>query len=162
MKNARKLQERGFTLIEALVATFVLAFGLLAVITMLDVAYNAGSISRDRTIAMELAQTMLDRIVQESRSRTLPFSADANRLSTYVNGGGVMDTNGGNPASDPALTAFVQWQPLVQQSLPNGQGIVNIGLNDALYANNHRVTVSVSWGALLPRQVTVETVLTRE
>jgi len=156
LRHKYNAHDRGFTIPEVLISIAILAFGLLAVMTMIDVTYTWGSFSRNMTNATELAQDILDRIRMESASTAQPFSTDVDKLSTFNN----MDTESGNPAADPALTAYTRWRPLVRV-LPDGRGVVNIILNDPANANNHTVTVRVTWRSVLPRGVEVQTILTR-
>ncbi len=163
LRHEYNAHDRGFTIPEVLISIAILAFGLLAVMTMIDVTYSWGTFSRNMTTATELAQDMLDRIHMEAMSTAQPFSTDTNKLSTFDNDGTaaiIMDTANGNPAADPALTAFRRWQPLIR-ALPNGRGVVNVVLNDPANANNHTVTVTVTWRSALPRGVVVQTILTR-
>ena len=163
LRHKYNAHDRGFTIPEVLISIAILAFGLLAVMTMIDVTYTWGSFSRNMTNATELAQDILDRIRMESASTAQPFSTDVDNLSTFDNDGTagiIMDTENANPAADPALAAFTRWQPLVRV-LPNGRGVVNIIVNDPANANNHTVTVTVTWRSVLPRGVVVQTILTR-
>lgn len=159
-------REKGFTLIEALIAIMILAFGLLAVVTMLDVSFSAGSLSKNMTTATELAAYMLDRVRQDTMSTADPVTADDARLQTFTNTAGsiILDTNNAAPASEPGRSAFLEWQRLFQlsdYSLPNGRGVVTITRNDVKNANNHTVTVQVTWRGILQRGVVLETTLPR-
>jgi type IV pilus modification protein PilV len=140
----------GFTLIEGLIAIAILAFGLLAVVTMLDVGFNAGALSKNMTTSTELAAYMMDRIRFESASQTDGLKADRPKLLSF-NG---LDTALAAPATSPANNAFAPWQQLVQQNLRNGQGTVTIVQNpDPALSLHFTVTVQVTWGAPLTRRV---------
>lgn len=55
--------ESGFTMVEMLIAILLMTVGLLAVLTMQDVALNANSISMRLTVATSLAQEALEDIL---------------------------------------------------------------------------------------------------
>ena len=55
--------ERGFTMVEMLIAILLMTIGLLAVLTMQDVALNANSISMRLTVATSLSQEALEDIL---------------------------------------------------------------------------------------------------
>ncbi len=55
--------QHGFTMVEMLIAILVMTVGLLAVLTMQDVAINANSISMKLTVATSLAQEALEDIL---------------------------------------------------------------------------------------------------
>ena len=163
MKTMINTGERGFTLIEALVAIVILGFGLLAVVTMIDVSFSATSLSRDTTRATELATMMLDRIIFETGSPNQPYTADLVRLQTFT-----CDTASAvNPASDPGKTACQEWKtafnPVIRNaatSLPGGRGVVQITPNALAVSGSHRVHIEVTWQSVFPRQpLVIETYL---
>lgn len=169
----------GFTLIEALIAIFILAFGLLAVMTMIDVAFSAGTLSRNTTRATQLAAWMMDRVKQESLNLKQTYTYDASRLRTFDNdatAGIVCDTDANaDPVAEPGATACREWRSLIRgvdipnylgasqlpgDSPPPGfRGIAAISLYDANYASNHHVQVTITWQTLLTRGVSIESVL---
>jgi len=55
--------QSGFTMVEMLIAILLMTVGLLAVLTMQDVAINANSISMRLTVATSLAQEALEDIL---------------------------------------------------------------------------------------------------
>lgn len=55
--------QHGFTMVEMLIAILLMSVGLLAVLTMQDVALNANSISNRLTVATSLAQETLEDIL---------------------------------------------------------------------------------------------------
>ncbi len=62
MKRLLRTQH-GFTMVEMLIAILLMTVGLLAVLTMQDVAINANSISMRLTVATSLAQEVLEDIL---------------------------------------------------------------------------------------------------
>jgi type IV pilus modification protein PilV len=174
--NCKIKEQRGFTLLETLISVTILAFGLLAVVTMLDVSLSASTLSRDTTKATELAGWMIDRIRQDSSLATQPYTTSIASLRTYDNDAStsiIIDTNtAADPANEPGRTACQQWRALMQGAaianyigvdqlrgdrLPNGRGVVTIVPYDANNGGNHSVTVNVSWG--MGKTVQMNTVL---
>lgn len=175
--------QRGFTLLETLMAVTILAFGLLAIVTMLDVSFNASTLAKNTTKATELASWMIDRIRQDSSLATQPYTASIASLRTYDNDASpalVIDTNNAaDPANDPGRSACQQWRSLLQGAaianylgadqlrgdrLPMGQGVMTIIPYDANNAGNHSVSVNVSWNAtgglgVFRRSVQMDTIL---
>ncbi|TWJ32434.1 type IV pilus modification PilV family protein [Geobacter argillaceus] len=66
--------QHGFTMVEMLIAILLMTVGLLAVLTMQDVALNANSISMRLTVATSLAQEALEDI--------LSWKSDDSRITT--------------------------------------------------------------------------------
>lgn len=146
----------GFTIVEALFAIAIFGFGILSVITMIDVGFNAGTLSRNMTTCTELAAYMMDRIRFDAMSTTDPFSAELTKLSSFA-----MDTNSAAPASAPGSTAFAAWQDLVQKNLKNGRGTVTVAQTDSVSLPKHyTVSVTVSWTTVLTRKVELKSVIT--
>ena len=144
----------GFSLLEGLIAIAIFGFGLLAVVTMLDVGFNAGTLSKNMTTSTELAAFMMDKIRFDAMSTTDPFSADLTKLNSFS-----MDTNASAPASGPGSAAFTEWQQLVRNNLRNGQGIVTIVRTDPTLPQHYTVTVRVTWNVLLTRGAMLESVI---
>jgi len=149
--------DKGFSLLEGLIAIAIFGFGLLAVITMLDVGFNAGTLSKSMTTSTELAAYMMDRIRSDAMSQTDPFSSDRTRLTSFHG----MDTSGSAPAVAPASAVFADWQTLIRQSnLQNGKGTVTVVQNpDPNLPLHFTVTVRVGWSLLMNRGVTLQSVM---
>lgn len=180
----RNSDHRGFTLIEALIAITILAFGLMAVVTMLDVSFTSGALAKNTTKATELASWMMDRIRQDSSLATQPYTTSIISLRTYDNDATpslIIDTSSANdPVNEPGRTAVQQWRALIQglavpsvpnymganqlrgDRLPVGRGQVTIVPYDANKGGNHSLTVLVTWSlpaGLFARGVRLESVL---
>jgi len=159
----KKRGQEGFTLLEALVAVAILAFGLMAVVSMINVAYLSAERSKNTTRAAELAAWMIDRVSFETSSPVQPYTADADRLRTIDNDASaafVCNTNmAGDPLNEPGRTLCSQWRDAIRgiyltgeaammnstTALPGGRGEVTIIPNDPQWEGNHRVTVRVFW-----------------
>ena len=129
--------EKGFTLIEVLVAVFLLAVGMMSAASMQTTAISGNKFSKDTSLAIELAEEMIDRI--------------------RINGGNSphkyhgIDTRGTCGGADPVLGDCSQWKVRMEDP--------NLGLNRAFGT----VTVSPAnpdneWsnGVPIPRTATVE------
>jgi type IV pilus assembly protein PilV len=128
----RKLNT-GFGLIESLVALIVISVGMIGIAALYGQGLRASGTALYRTIAVNLASDMADRI-------------RVNRRGNANYGGAAADGDcdaGGGADCDPATMAghdlFV-WQALVAAQLPNGAGVVQFtGTTPATY------TIRVTW-----------------
>lgn len=107
--------QRGATLIEALIAAAIFAFGVLALIALQAVAINETVHAKYRTEASYLANQIISQMM-----------TDKANVASYVDGG-----------SSQNRTA---WNNDVGATLPNGAGSVTIDPLDT-----SKVTVTVSW-----------------
>ncbi len=182
-RRTRKFGESGFTILESLIAIMILAFGLMAVVTMIDVSRSTGTLSKNTTKALELATWMMDKIRFETSLTTQTFSTDRTKLLSFDNDGTgnvVLDTNAAaDPANEPGKSTCQQWRALLQGlAVPTQGGINYLGANALLgnflsqargtvsiktfdpdHGNNHYIVVTVSWQEVLPHHVTVTSVL---
>ena len=121
--------ERGFTLVEALVALVVLSIGLLGIAALYVETLRAGRTSLFRTQAVTLASDIADRM----RANREP--ADA-----YACGDPCDPTDGGNAIADADLDA---WMDAIAAQLPNGSAGVTYtaptAVDPAIY------DIEVSW-----------------
>jgi len=91
-------KQQGFTMVEMLIAILLMSVGLLAVLSMQDVAINANSISMRMTVGTSLAQEVLEDIqswkADDSRIKTtaanVVYDLDPNTPATSITiqGGG--------------------------------------------------------------------------
>jgi type IV pilus assembly protein PilV len=115
-------RERGFTLIESLVAMVVISVGMLGIAAMYVEGLRAGRTSVYRTIAIELASDLTDRI------RANPTAGGA-----YAGGGAQNNcVNGANDCTPAQLAAddLFWWNAGVQARLPGGDAAVNFVAGD--------------------------------
>lgn len=121
--NARmnnRLRQRGFTMVEVLVALVVLAIGLLGIAALYLNSLQSGRTAIYRTQAVNLAADLADRIRMNRTAQgayaTLFADAEVEVATCYTTGG-CIDT-------DLAATDLARWKATLAQMLPNGQGQV--------------------------------------
>ena len=105
--NRRPFAQRGFTLIEVLIAMFVLVVGLVAVMQMVPYSVNANLSNRNDSSATVIAQRLRDLMVNQPLSVTTLTDPTAmfpcGGLTTCVLGGGT--ANGDYVAGCPLLNS---------------------------------------------------------
>jgi len=120
----------GFTILEVLVAIFILAIGLLGVAALQTTAITGNTFSRDRTMGLQLAEEMVDRI-----------RANAGNNPGIYNGLNTAACAGANPV----LGDCTQWQArLLGTGLPGVFGNVVVNPN-APTPSTATVIVNVGW-----------------
>jgi type IV pilus modification protein PilV len=132
--------EKGFTLIEVLVAVFLLAVGMMSAASMQTAAISGNKFSKDTSLAIELAEEMMDRI-----------RINAGREPHKYDG---IDTSGTCPNSDPFKGDCEQWQTRML-ALRNAVGTVTVTPDnpDATWSNGSpipytaTIDVKISWQA---------------
>jgi type IV pilus assembly protein PilV len=140
--------EKGFSLVEVLIAITLLAIGLLAVAGMQVTAISGNSFAQGGTAAIALAEEMVDRV--RTNAGTTP--------ETY-NG---IDTSSSVSALQAALSGSAEadalsWKNRLEATtLRNPVGTVAVSVNTPTN-NVATITVTVSWGA--NRNVTLTTIL---
>jgi len=129
----RSQKRRGFTLIEAIVAVFILLVGVLSVYGMFPTAANAVTTARNTYSATELAREKLEYWVQQGysviqpsattlESDTLVYTDLSNGITQTWNltcqvthtplcSNGASPPCGVNPEIAERVEAFVTWQP---------------------------------------------------
>jgi type IV pilus assembly protein PilV len=152
--------QRGFTLVEALVALVVLSIGLLGVAKLVMGAVHADDSAYMRGQATQLAYELLDQMRANRPGAIAGFYA----LAAANN-----DCSGAacTPQQLAQLDLF-NWQGRLAQALPGAAGTVTMGV-DAL--NDVTATIQVSWddsmaqwsfgvtGAPAAMNLTLETIL---
>lgn len=125
--------QTGFGLIESLVALVVVSVGMIGIAALYGQGLRASGTALYRTIAVNLASDMADRIRSNRRGNVNYGGAAAN---------GNCDPGGNTDCSTAAMAAhqlFV-WQAQVAAQLPNGVGAVQYsGTTPPTY------TISVTW-----------------
>jgi len=148
MKKLRNNQ--GFSLIEVLVAITLLAIGLLAVAGMQTTAISGNSFAQSGTVAVHLAEEMVDRI--RTNAGTNPNLYNGVDTSLTVS---ALET----ALQEPAETDALGWKSDLEASgLPNVVGTVTE--SNGPIPNTSTITVTVGWGRSGgTRSVTFTTIL---
>lgn len=137
--------QKGFTLLEVLVAIVILSIGLLGAAAMQTTAILGNTSAINRTHALGLAEEMVDRI-----------RVNAGNTPNIYNG---INTNGACAGSEPALGDCTQWQARLQtSSLPNAVGTVAV-TTDSPISKTATITVIVTWGIGATGSVTFTTIM---
>jgi len=141
----KKRGERGFTLLEVLIAAAILGFGLLAIGTGETITVGTGRTAREISLATASAEDILERM------RRNPAN-----LASY-NG---FDT--GNAGTRPGAAGMARddydaWKAQIERSapygLPGGRGTVAVAAGPI--TPTQQVTVTVTWGS---RSVAIQTI----
>ena len=79
------MKKRAFTLIEVIVATFIVGMGFLAVVQLNPMGHRGGTVDKNRLIALRIARNVID------QARSMPFDTLAANVATlegpkYLNG----------------------------------------------------------------------------
>jgi type IV pilus assembly protein PilV len=116
----KSIKQRGFTMVEVLVALVVLAIGLLGIAALYLNSLQSGRTAIYRTQAVNLAADLADRIRSNRTAQaaygTLFADAAVEVAGCYTTGG-CIDT-------DLASSDLARWKGTLAQVLPNGEGQV--------------------------------------
>lgn len=143
----RITNDKGFTLIEALVAVAILSIGILAVAGMQTTAMSTNLAAMNSTKAVNLAEEMVDRI-----------RLNAGNTPNIYNG---IDTANGCSGIDTrwAFGDCSQWNTKLQNSgLVSPRGQVSVS-TDSPIPFTATISVTVTWGAGITRSVTFTTIM---
>ena len=138
--------QRGFSLLESMVALLVLSVGLIGIAALHTRGLSANRTAVYRNIAVSLSADMTDRI-------------RANRVAgTAYNGTGESkgcDSGSSCSSTDLALHDLFLWEGLVESMLPNGEGTV--AADDSTDPITY--TITVTWDEAGDGEVSHETVV---
>ncbi len=153
VNKMKRLNDKGFSLLEVLVAVVILAVGLLAAASMQTTALTATTTSRNTTLAVQLAEEMVDRI--RVNAGTTPDIYDSNP-DIDIN----MSTESCSSLSNAtALGDCNQWRDrLTSSGLPNPSGTVLVELDEPI-DNAAKITVEISWGTIGVKRMKVITIM---
>jgi type IV pilus assembly protein PilV len=135
--SARRSAQRGFTLVEAMVALVVLAVGMLGIAGLYVTTLRSGGGAIFRMQAVNLASDMADRI-RANRTANLAYLGAAANNNCY--GAGAVDCTPAQMAANDLLV----WQGQVTAILPAGVTAINV-VPVVGSATLYAYTVSVSW-----------------
>ena len=175
LRNRKARQ--GFTLVELLIAISVIAFATLGVASMFPTAWNTVMTGGQRTKATMLALEMIDMIRSDSFDAIEPRYNDLN-TKNLPSATCPAETHSFSGLSD-FLQSFnkLKWRcdlapsaaSATGQGLPAGYGRVSVACVDASGAAGscsgtdvRRVIVTVYWGLVVPRSVSLATNVVRE
>jgi type IV pilus assembly protein PilV len=129
-------RQRGFSLVEALVALVVLSVGLLGIAALYVSALRFARNALLRSDAVTLASDMADRI-QANAGGGAAYALAAGATNTAV----AACASTGCTATQMATTDKAQWAALLADTLPAGRGTITVdtATTPAIY------TITVSW-----------------
>ena len=128
-------RQRGFTLIEVMIAILVLGVGLLgfALLQTMNVRFTKSA--QQRTVATSLAYEVIDMMrIQRSDS-----GLGAYNQITYDSFGAVTPGTCSRPAAATAAANITRWKCEVRTALPDGPA-------EVVLSADGNVTVNVRWG----------------
>lgn len=126
--------ENGFTLVEVLIAVFLLSIGLMATTSMQTTAIKANKFAKDTTLAIQSADEIIERIRMSSN----PGEYDG------------MDTRNVCTGSKNRLGDCNQWKERMDDptlGLINAWGKVEVSGPNTPIIYTRIVTVNVNWGS---------------
>lgn len=128
-------RQRGFTLIEVMIAILVLGIGLLgfALLQTMNVRFTKSA--QQRTVATALAYEVLDMM----RMQRSDAGLGAYNQITYGSFGAVVPGACARPAAATTASNITRWKCEVRTALPDGAAQV-------VLAADGNVTVNVRWG----------------
>jgi type IV pilus assembly protein PilV len=132
-QTAGTIPQRGFTLLEILVAVVVLSIGLLGLASLQAVGLRTNQSAYLRSQATLLAEDMVDRM----RANNLAVRANAYDLPTATASANCRSAVGCSP-NDMAQNDYAEWTTTLARVFPNGEGVVCIDStpNDGAGAGN--------------------------
>lgn len=136
LSSAARRPERGFTLIEALVALLVLSVGLIGVAALHGQGLNASRTAFYRTQAVNLSADMADRIRLNRTAGTAYENAPADRNCDPNTGGAPADCSSVELAEHDLFV----WGDLVAELLPDGDGSVSV--DDTTTPTTYTITIT--------------------
>ena len=127
--------ERGFSLIESMIALTILSIGLLAIAGMQGFAISGNVDANDVTLATNLSADIMERIRFNSRNALAYNGIDTATAGTQP------------PTSQPmARGDYTQWQArLTASGLSNARGTVAVVSSGPANLQQTQVTVTLTW-----------------
>ncbi len=134
---------RGFTLLEVLIALVILGFGFLGAGKLLMMSVKANDSAYMRTVATELAYSMMDTIrANRAAALTGSYSVTPVTIGSYTNtlAGSTSCYNtlsSSQSATTVATCDINQWEYQLALRLPSGTGYIYTGVGT--------VTINIQW-----------------
>src|SRR3990172_778415 len=147
--------QKGFTILEVLVAIVIVSIGLLAVAGMQTTAITANASAKDATVAIQFAEEMADRIRLNAGDTPETYHG----LDT--NGGTATTCTGLTAQNDPALGDCIQWRSRLQNAslgLSGARGFITV-TDDSPISKTATITVRITWGSISTRSITFRTIM---
>ncbi|TNF33801.1 MAG: type IV pilus modification protein PilV [Gammaproteobacteria bacterium] len=116
--------QKGFTLIEVMIAFFILAVGLLGMAALLTTSVRSNQSAYYRTQAAYLASDMADRIRANRQTPDYASVTGSSQNCIVKNSSATIQTLGCD-SSTMAQWDMYDWHQTVAQSLPGGTALVN-------------------------------------
>lgn len=149
-RQPRGQAESGFSLIEVMVTILIVSFGLLGLAGMLFSSVTAGQTSMARSIAVNLANEMGDRVRSNWKGIKAGAFNDVKTTDYADLSGGCVTTcmMGSCSPSDLAKLDVCLWKAQVQKQLPAGSASITVDpVNNSCASAEDRCvfTVTVNW-----------------
>lgn len=140
----------GFSLIEVMVTIVIMSFGLLGLAGMMFSSLNAGQVSMSRSVAVNLANEMGDRIRANWKAIKVN-SFDDVETTDYASATTACTTTcvtGTCSAADEATLDICLWKKQVGKQLPAGTASIEVDSTNVGCAEANKVcsfTISINW-----------------
>lgn len=149
--------ERGFSLVEVIVALALLAGVLISIAGLFIIGARQVESGRESTEALSVARGIIEQMNKWGFHQTYQLFGADGALTAYT-----FDTR---TITDPPTTGMAKWQPMLAEKIPGSYATINVtslapGAPPALNATKAmRVVVTVRWNEQLrQRQVQLATV----
>ncbi len=128
----KDMNSHGFTLIEVLIAVFILSVGMLAVAGMQSTAIRGNASAGEAEIAVQLAEEMIDRMRVNAATNPEIY----NGVNTAAACGG----------AEPALGDCTQWKSRLENSVGLGDAVGTITVQNGVpFSKVATIIVTVTW-----------------
>lgn len=122
----KTFSKKGFTLVEVLIAMFILSIGIMAVVGMLTMSLRAGSFGRSTTVANRLVQQQIEQV----RSMSFPT------MQNFMCGLGVTQAPGFTGVCIPVPPSTHKWMVFTNRTAMDVKATYKVptgGISGATY-----------------------------